>query len=160
MATTYSLAFVTTPDTQRIDAPILDPATFASGVTTPNAQGGEDTIYRHLASAPNTPTTLRVGYYPPTKAGLGTNTSAKLRAVGVKTDGDGVESFFPLEGTIAFNDGSNGMLDRDDVAAFLMLLVSAITVGKATPFAPNPAMLEALAVGATDVMPVLDAAIL
>lgn len=158
MATTFSVDdLISTQYTRAVAQTLINVASFASGITTPNAQGGEDTIYRFVGGArADLPTTLRIGNYPPSKPGQSVNSSAKLRTTILKTDGAGVETMLPFEVVVAISDGSLGQLSRTDVAKLACVALSAIVRGTAynnTALSVNA--LDAIARGATDVLPLM-----
>lgn len=152
MPTTYTLPFTLTGASEPLTITTIDRANFGPGIPSVVDRGGSETTYRYVSGNPSRPTTLRVGHYPPSKAGATTNDSVKLRATGVKTDGDGVESEFPVEVTIATADGSHGQLDRADIAAMLMIAftVYVMPVGEADE--PSESALERLSFGVTDIL--------
>lgn len=158
MSKVYNISMSESGEDKVLLQTTLDPTKFGTGVKT-NAvkNGGEETVYKYVSgSDPAIQESARVGWYPPadrSKPASVTNTSVKIKSVGTETDSvSGEISYFPLEVTVAFSDGSHGRAPRADVAAMLQMAQSIIIQGVAPDGDPSMSALTRLAYGETDVL--------
>lgn len=158
MTTTYTIPFSVEGTDEDLAFTVLDRAVMGTGLTTVVANGGEETLYRYVPTVgdPSRPTTLRVGHYPPGDR-KSTNDSVKIRTVGIRTDGDGVETEFPLEVTVAVADGSHGQVAREEVAALLMMAQSVLIRPVGVGNEASTTMLNRLSFGVSDILAVTPA---
>lgn len=152
MTTTFSLPIASTGVDKPLSFTTLDRALFGPRLPLPVKNGGEESVYKFVDGSPLLSTSLRVGHYPPSGQGVTTNDSVKIRAVGVKTDSEGVETLFPVEATIALADGSHGQLARADMAAILMMAASVLIEGVGVGDEASTTALTRLAFGVTDIL--------
>lgn len=152
MTTTYVLPISTSGVDKTLEFTCFDRATLGPGVTIPVKNDGEETTYRFIDGNPAKPSSIRVGHYPPSVSGVTTNDSVKIRAIGIKTDGDGVETEFPVEATIAVADGSHGQLSRADIAALLMMALSVYLEPAGVDDEASTTALTRLSFGVTDII--------
>lgn len=151
MTTTFVLPLAATGEDKPLSLTCIDRSLFGPGLPIATKLGGEETTYRYVSGSPTVPSSVRVGHYPPNAVGT-TNDSVKIRSTGIKTDGDGVETMFPVEATIAVADGSNGQLARADIAAMLMLALSVYLEGVGVGDEASVTALTRLSFGVTDIL--------
>jgi len=151
MATVYALPLAITGEDKTLEFTCKDPADFGPGVTTPVARG-EETLYKFVSGDPAHPTTMRVGSYEPGPNSPTKNSSVKVRTIGTKTNDDATIEYFPFEVTVAIADGSLGQLDRADVAALLMMAVSAYIEPAGVANEASVTALSRLAFGVSDIL--------
>lgn len=152
MTTTYAVPFAATGEDKTLELTTIDRANFGAPLNTTVKNGGRESVYGYVDGNPSRPTSLRVGHYPPSAQGATVNESVKLRTVGVKTDGDGVETDFPFEATLAVADGSLGQLARADVAAMLMMLVSVYLEPAGVDDEASTTVLTRMSFGETEIL--------
>lgn len=131
----------------------LDRTDLTVGSTEPTAQGGSETTYRFIAGDADHLSTVRIGDYPPAKAGAAYNKSVKLSTWSKEVNSvSGEEVWKRISATVATSDESgNGIVDPSDFLALIMMCVSAWIPGAAlVTFEPSEAAVTLSAYGVSD----------
>lgn len=155
MTTTFSLPLSALGDSFPIELTRIDRDTIDSGSPVVTANGGHETLYRFISGDPTNKSQLRVGDYPPSRAGASYNKSVRLTTYVKRTNSvTGEEAVWPFSVVVSISDGSGiGIPDVEDVLALVMMTVSAFVPGsKVADDAPETAAVTRMAFGTTEIM--------